>query len=100
MGAVYHEFATTIGTRDTFWLVGYPHWVDSRLISIVAGYRTATAHHAPNLAIRSAARQAVPGALHRCRFAKTLKQLYPGASRISSKYETKNFFMFFVPPSQ
>lgn len=38
MGAIIKDFATSIGTPDTVWIVGYPYWVDTRLPSIVAGY--------------------------------------------------------------
>ena len=105
MGAVYHEFSTTIGTRDTFWLVGFPYWVDSRLISIVAGYPDRDCAIMP---------EALPDTLTELRAKmfilhpldtaslETLKQLYPqgSAQEYQSKYETKNFVMFFVPPSQ
>jgi 4-amino-4-deoxy-L-arabinose transferase-like glycosyltransferase len=38
IGAVIHEFATTIGTPDTAYVIGYPYWVDTRLVGINAGY--------------------------------------------------------------
>ncbi len=105
MGAVYKDFATTIGTRDTFWLVGFDYWVDSRLISIVAGYPNRDCAILPP---RLADTLAVPGAklfiLHPEATASldTLKQLYPlgTVQEYQSKYPTKNFLMFFVPPSQ
>jgi hypothetical protein len=105
MGAVYHEFATTIGTRDTFWLVGYPHWVDSRLISIIAGYPDHDCAIMPeHLADTLPESRAKLFVLHTIDTAslETLKQLYPQGStqEYQSKYETKNFLMFFVPPSQ
>lgn len=105
MGAVYHDFATSIGTRDTFWLVGYPYWVDSRLISIIAGYPDHDcAILPPNLASTSADKRAKLFLLHPEDSASltTLQQLYPQGTlqEYQSKYATKNFLMFFVPPSQ
>lgn len=38
MGEVIKDFATSVGTPDTAWVVGYPYWVDTRLVSITAGY--------------------------------------------------------------
>ena len=38
MGAVVHDFAELTGSADTAWLVGYPYWVDSRLVMINAGF--------------------------------------------------------------
>ena len=32
------EFATTISDEESAWVVGYPYWVDTRLVSITAGY--------------------------------------------------------------
>jgi hypothetical protein len=105
MGAVYHEFASTIGTRDTFWLVGYPYWVDSRLISIVAGYPDRDCAIMPeHLADTLREPRAKLFILHLIDTAslETLKQLYPQGStqEYQSKFATKSFLMFFVPPSQ
>ncbi|MGB9641529.1 MAG: glycosyltransferase family 39 protein, partial [Anaerolineales bacterium] len=38
MGKIIHEFATTIGTPDSAWVVAYPYWVDTRLVGMNAGY--------------------------------------------------------------
>ncbi|MHB0987116.1 MAG: ArnT family glycosyltransferase [Bellilinea sp.] len=37
IGAVVRDFIDTWGNRDSAYLVGYPHWVDSRLVGINAG---------------------------------------------------------------
>jgi hypothetical protein len=105
MGAVYKDFATTIGTRDTFWLVGFPYWVDSRLISIAAGYPDHDcAIMPPHLSDTLPEPRAKLFILHPKDAAslETLKQLYPQGStqEYQSKFATKNFLMFFVPPSQ
>jgi hypothetical protein len=105
MGAVYKDFAATVGTRDTFWLVGYPYWVDSRLISIVAGFPDRDcAVLPPQLADTVAVSGAKLFILHPedAPSLDTLKQLYPlgTVQEYQSKYPTKNFLMFFAPPSQ
>ena len=105
MGAVYHAFSTTTGTRDTFWVVGFPHWVDSRLISIVAGYPDRDCaimpEALPDTLIELRAKMFILFPIDTASL-ETLKQLYPQGTvqEYQSKYETKNFVMFFVPPSQ
>ncbi len=38
IGRVIRGFADSIGNRDTAYVVPYPHWVDTRLVGINAGY--------------------------------------------------------------
>lgn len=38
MGAVVRSFTGTIGPVENVWLMGYPYWVDARLVGINAGY--------------------------------------------------------------
>jgi 4-amino-4-deoxy-L-arabinose transferase-like glycosyltransferase len=40
IGAEIHDFTETIGTEDTAFVVAYPHWVDTRLVGINAGFPT------------------------------------------------------------
>jgi 4-amino-4-deoxy-L-arabinose transferase-like glycosyltransferase len=37
IGQVVRNFADTIGTENTAWVVPWPHWVDTRLVGINAG---------------------------------------------------------------
>lgn len=37
IGEVIRQFATTIGTPDTAYVVPYPHWVDTRVVGIRVG---------------------------------------------------------------
>ena len=37
MGKVIQGFANSVGSTDTAWVVGYPYWVDTRLVGINAG---------------------------------------------------------------
>jgi hypothetical protein len=38
IGEIIHEYATTIGSPDTAYVVPYPYWIDTRLVGINAGY--------------------------------------------------------------
>jgi hypothetical protein len=38
MGDVMRGFSKVVGTPDTTWVVGYPYWVDTRLVGITAGF--------------------------------------------------------------
>jgi len=38
IGGMIREFADTIGTRDTAYVVPFPYWVDTRLVGINAGF--------------------------------------------------------------
>jgi len=38
MGQVMRGFTQVVGTDETTWVIGYPHWVDTRLVGINAGF--------------------------------------------------------------
>lgn len=38
LGAVIKQFTDTIGTPDSAWVVGYPYWLDTRLVGLQAGF--------------------------------------------------------------
>lgn len=38
LGAVIRQFSDSYGAQDSAWVVPYPHWVDTRLVGIRAGY--------------------------------------------------------------
>jgi hypothetical protein len=40
IGQVMKGFSQVVGTADTTWVVGYPYWIDSRLVAIEAGFVT------------------------------------------------------------
>jgi hypothetical protein len=105
MGLVYRDFATTIGSPDTFWQVGYPYWVDSRLICIVAGYTDRNCVVMPDELSTTLTETRAKLFILNIKDVDSLamlQQLYPQgtAQEYQSKYPTKNFLMFFVPPSQ
>lgn len=103
MGAVIKEFDQTVGNIDHAWVVGYPYWVDTRLVGMNAGYpyrdtvilqdqleSTATDNQAKLFLVKPEDAEAIL----------TLNRLYPQGSvkEYHSEIDTKDFLMFFVPP--
>jgi hypothetical protein len=102
MGAVVRSFTELNGSPDTAWLVGYPYWADSRLVMINAGFPFRDNAIWP---------QSFPDTLSDPRpklflinpndvdDKTALQSLYPNGwiMEFQSKYETKNFLLFFVP---
>lgn len=103
IGQVIAEFADTIGNQDSAWVMGYPHWVDTRLVGINAGY---PAKDYAMFVEQLDSTTLIPGAklfiIHPddAQAVSAIEQLYPRGSlkRYSSKVETKDFLMYFVPP--
>jgi dolichyl-phosphate-mannose-protein mannosyltransferase len=102
MGAVVRSFTELTGSPDTAWTVGYPYWADTRLVMINAGFP-----------FRDNAiwLQSFPDTLNDPRpklfiinsndedDKNALQSLYPNGwlTEYKSKYESKNFLLFFVP---
>ena len=105
MGQVVRQFTSTVGTPDTAWVVAYPHWVDTRLVGINAGFPlkdyaiwpeafkdTETITQAKLFLIN----------LEDTESLETLRQLYPQGvlEKYASKVDGRDFYMFFIPPSE
>jgi hypothetical protein len=104
IGAVARQFAETIGSPDTVWVVGFPHWVDSRLVATNAGF--------PGRDFRLYPEQ-IEATLFDPRpklfllnpqdeqGLQALRLAYPQgwSQTIVSKTPTKDFVVFFVPPT-
>jgi hypothetical protein len=105
MGQVIRQFTSTVGSEDAAWVVAYPHWVDTRLVGMNAGYplkdyaiwpeqlgETAVDPGAKLFLVKPEDSQAL----------QTLRELYPQGvlSEYESRLEFHNFFMYFVPPQQ
>ncbi len=102
IGAVVHDFVDTWGNRDSAYLVGYPHWVDSRLVGINAGtpdkdyaiftdqFELTLAQPGPKLFILN---------VNDTPDLEALNQLYPdGVLRlIPSELPGREFYIYFVP---
>jgi hypothetical protein len=103
VGQVVKDFTQLVGTSKTQWLVGYPYWVDSRLVMINAGFPMQDdAIMPPNLPDTLA----VSGFKQFILFIQdtpslqTLQSLYPEGwvTEYKSKYPNKDFLIFLVPP--
>jgi hypothetical protein len=103
IGSVISQFATTVGTIDTAYVVPYPHWVDTRVVGIVTGnvtkdfalwpenFESTLNERRVQLFILKPDDQA---ALEK------LKTLYPSgiATTYASRREGRDFVIFQVPP--
>jgi len=104
MGQIIRDFTQTIGTRDSAWVVGYPYWVDTRLVGINAGYPEKDYVVMPEQLDKTLG---VPGAklfllnLQDVASMDFLRNIYPSAwvQEYQSLIPDKDFYMLFVPPS-
>jgi Dolichyl-phosphate-mannose-protein mannosyltransferase len=104
MGQVIRDFADTVGTPDTAWVVPYPYWVDTRLVGMTAGYPTKDYAIPPD---QLQTTLALPGPklflvdLEDQNTVVQLNNMYPNGflKEYHSKYPDKDFLEFFVPPS-
>ncbi len=105
MGMVIRSFSLSFGHPDNAWVVGYPHWVDTRLVGINAGvphkdYQIFPDQFEQTLEIKAAKLFLLnPSDLTAI---EKLRELYPQGwfQVFDSKVETKDFLMFIVPPQQ
>jgi len=102
MGSVIRGFVQSVGSPENAWVIPYPHWVDTRLVGINAGYPTRdTAVSVENIGET----QNNPGAklfmLHREDKVglEKLRDIYPEGrlKEYRSRVDTKNFYIYFVP---
>jgi hypothetical protein len=104
MGQVIRNFGETTGSPETAWVIGYPHWVDTRLVGMIAGQTIrdvafpieklseTVADPRPKLFIVFPQDEASLSALN---------SVYPQGilTMHVSKTPTKDFFIFYVPPT-
>jgi hypothetical protein len=103
MGEVARGFVQSVGTPDNVWLMGFPHWVDSRLVPITAGF---PGRDYALFADQLANTQQIPGPKlflvnpQDTAAIEALQQNYPQGwfQLYKSRVETKDFLIFFVPP--
>jgi len=104
LGRVIRAFDDSIGSPDSAWVVSYPHWVDTRLVGINAGYPARDFGILPEnlkdtvetpdtklFLLKPEDEDAI----------QALKLYYPQGtlSKYTSKVESKDFLMYFVPPA-
>ncbi|HHY89545.1 MAG TPA: glycosyltransferase family 39 protein [Chloroflexi bacterium] len=103
IGRVIRGFAESQGNPDSAYVVPYPHWVDTRLVGINAGYPLKDYALWPE---NFAATLEEPGAKLFILYPKDqdslaqLQQLYPQGSLqvYDSVRDGKDFYMYYVPP--
>jgi len=105
MGRVAGFFIESIGTPDTTYAVGYPHWADSRLIAINAGYPgrdfAIFPEQIPATANDPRAKVFLLNLNDTEGFQVLEKTFDSGVSwQYDSAVENKDFIIFFVPPVQ
>ncbi len=102
MGEVVRSFAQLNGHADTVWLVGFPHWADSRLVMINAGYpyrdNAIWPESFPTTLEDPQAKLFLIN-LNDLESVEALQAQYPDGwlTEYQSKYESRNFLLFFVP---
>jgi len=105
IGEVARLFIDSIGSPDTTYLVGYPHWVDSRLVAINAGQAGRDFAIFPDQ-IPATQDDLRPKMFFVNMFdvenIDLLEETYPQGViwRHDSEVENKDFLIFFVPPNQ
>ena len=102
MGEVVRSFAQLNGHADTVWLVGFPHWADSRLVMINAGYPyedNAIWPESFEATVEDPRAKLFLINVNDQADIEALQTLYPEGwlTEYQSKYETRNFLLFFVP---
>jgi len=102
IGALVRDFTKLTGSGGTTWLVGYPHWVDSRLVMINAGFPSQDNAIQPENfqdTLDDPRPKLFLVNINDLASAEALKSLYPNGwlMEYESKYENKNFMLFFVP---
>jgi hypothetical protein len=103
IGAVAREFADTIGSPDTIWVMGYPHWIDSRLVATNAGYPGRDYRMFPeqlNDTLQDPRAKLFILSPQDTQGVESLRKLYPQGwlQTLESKTPTKDFMVYFVPP--
>jgi hypothetical protein len=104
LGAVIRNFADTVGAEDSAWVVPYPHWVDTRLVGINAGYPARDYALWPDNLPDTISDSRTKMFLVKPEDESTvdiLHELYPQGvlSRYDAAIEGKDFLIYFVPQS-
>jgi len=105
MGKVIQQFSSSVGSPDTAWVVAYPHWVDTRLVGINAGYPTKDYAIWPDKLAETVGDPRAKLFLVKpddAQGMQSLRSLYPQGvlQEYNSAVEFHNFSMYFVPPQQ
>lgn len=103
LGAVVRGFAESAGSLESAWVVPYPHWVDTRLVGINAGYPGKDfalwpQHFEETLEVSGPKMFLLKHDDHES--LGLLEQLYPEGwvQPYPTQFPTKEFLTYFVPP--
>jgi 4-amino-4-deoxy-L-arabinose transferase-like glycosyltransferase len=105
IAGVLTQFDETIGSYETAWVMGFPHWVDTKLVAIVAGRIgddfAMFSERLPETVISNQAKMFLLNKLDADGL-DALQTMYPeGTSwEYTSVTPEKNFLIFFVPPAK
>jgi 4-amino-4-deoxy-L-arabinose transferase-like glycosyltransferase len=105
LGAVIQQFADSSGAEDSAWVIPYPHWVDTRLVGIRAGYPERDYALWPENIIDTLDDPRAKLYLVKPEDTETinlLKMYYPtGVLRLyESQVAGRDFYMYSVPPKE
>ena len=104
MGRVVQDFTETAGEVENVWVMAYPHWVDTRLIGMIAGYPLRNFVLFPeelgNLPNDPGAKLFLIKPEDNTSISMLFNK-YPDGwmDEYTSAVETKNFLMYLVPPA-
>ena len=105
IGEVAQFFIESLGSPSSTYVVGYPHWVDSRLVAINAGYPGMDFAIFPEQFPETAANPAPKMFFLNVNDNENMQLLQDSFEdgvlwQYDSEVENKDFMIFFVPPSQ
>jgi hypothetical protein len=105
MGAVIRDFANTIGSPDSAYVVAFPHWVDTRLVAMNAGFPLKDYAIFPENIAQTSSVPAPKLFLLRPDDEvglQTLYLVYPNGVQTvyESQVENHDFYLFYVLPEQ
>ena len=101
IGGAIRDFTDSIGSQENAYVVAYPHWVDTRLVGINAGYPTRDFAIWPedlSITIDSTGSKLFIVKIDDMESLEQLQNLYPQGvvQRYSSADSNKDFFQYFV----
>jgi len=103
IASVLTQFDETIGSSETAWVMGFPHWVDTKLVAIAAGRIgddfAMFPERLPETTISDQAKMFLLNKLDATGL-ESLQSLYPEGTfwEYTSVTPEKSFLIFFVPP--
>ncbi len=105
IGEIARFFAESMGSPETVYVVGYPHWIDSRLVAINSGFTGRDYAIFPDQIPQTVSNPAAKLFFINLNDGENMQLLletFPDGVlwQYDSRVENKDFMIFFVPPSQ